>query len=82
MIKFLWCKIFFFERITKLIIFFSRINKIFYGRLKKYQKKVLKIHLHQTIVLLQSGLIVIHYRKYNLMETVENKIVRLFFIKM
>ena len=30
----------------------------------------LKIHLHQTIVLLQSELLVIHYQKRNLMGTV------------
>ena len=36
---------------------------LFYGHFKECDKKILKIHLHQTNVLLQNGLIVINYRK-------------------
>ena len=36
---------------------------LFHGNLQGCNKKVLKIHLHQTSVLLQNRLIVVNYRK-------------------
>ena len=39
------------------------IVALFHRNLKECHTKILKIHLHQTKILLQNGLIVINYRK-------------------
>ena len=52
------------------------------GDLQECQKKILKVCILQTLVFLHRGLIIINLKKWNLKESVQSKIVCLFFIKM